>query len=35
LIREFSVVELEPLTADELKELAQRQAMAKGTAATT
>jgi len=35
LIREFSVVELEPLTAEELKELAQRQAMAKGTAATT
>jgi hypothetical protein len=34
LIREYSVVELDPLTPEELQELAQRQAMAKGTAAT-
>jgi hypothetical protein len=33
LIREFSVVELPPLTEKELKELGQRQAMAAGSAA--
>lgn len=31
LINEYNVVELPPLTKEELKELAQRQAMAKGT----
>jgi hypothetical protein len=33
LINEFNIAVLEPLTKEELKDLAQRQAMAKGQAA--